>query len=199
MRRFAACLALVVCAGAGVARADPLAFAYAQTAAPDTLHVTVAGVKAGDLLDGQYSGYGRNLSPALSWTPGPPGTQAYALMWEDPDVPSMQPVVHWLAWNIPATVLSLSRGVRNAGELLRPPGMRQGRNSHGGIGYTGPHPPVGDPAHHYHVQVFALDRPLRLKPEADRGALLDALKGRVIARGEAVVLYAEAPPKPRRQ
>lgn len=191
--------ALVTLAAATPSVADPIASeSPAIAAAPATITVTVGGINAQGVLDERYSGYGHNVSPPVSWTAGPAGTRAYALAWEDPDAGSPPPVVHWIAWNIPAAVTSLPRTVRNLGEVERPTGMRQGRNAHGGLGYTGPHPPVGGPAHHYHVQVFALDRPLGLSAEADRAAFVQALQGRVIARGEAQVLFAEAAPRPPR-
>lgn len=191
--------ALVTLAAATPSLADPIASeSPAIAAAPATITVTVGGINAQGVLDERYSGYGHNVSPPVSWTAGPAGTRAYALAWEDPDAGSPPPVVHWIAWNIPAAVTSLPRTVRNLGEVERPAGMRQGRNAHGGLGYTGPHPPVGGPAHHYHVQVFALDRPLGLSAEADRAAFVQALQGRVIARGEAQVLFAEAAPRPPR-
>jgi phosphatidylethanolamine-binding protein (PEBP) family uncharacterized protein len=40
--------------------------------------------------------------------------------------------------------------------VLAEPAMKQGRNSRGPTGYTGPKPPPDDPAHHYRLQVFAL-------------------------------------------
>jgi Raf kinase inhibitor-like YbhB/YbcL family protein len=144
------------------------------------------------------SGYGRNVSPPLSWSAGPPGTKAYALMVEDPDAPTPEPAVHWLAWDIPADMRSVSRGMRNLDRPKTPAGMVQGANYHGSLGYSGPRPPVGDPPHHYHFQVFALDRALRVKPGADRGALLKAMRGHVLARGELVGLYGQPAPRPAR-
>ncbi len=193
-----ATLALVVALGAGAgagARAEPIGWDAPGLAAPATITVEVAGAGADGVLAPEYSGYGRNISPAVGWRGAPPRTRTFALLIEDPDAGSPPPVVHWLAWNIPAGVAALPRATRNAPELERPAGVRQGANSHGGTGYTGPHPPVGDPAHHYHVQVYALDRKLGLKGGADRAALLRALAGHVLARGETVVLFAEAAPK----
>ena len=146
----------------------------------------------------EYSGYGKNISPPLSWIQGPPRTKSYVLIVEDPDAPGPTPYVHWVAYDIPVSAKSLSRAVRNRADLKSPEGMMQGPNSHGGVGYSGPRPPVGDPAHHYHFQIFALDRRLRLKPGADRVAVVKAMAGHVIARGELVGLYAQAPPKPPR-
>ena len=73
----------------------------------------------------------------------------------------------------------------------------QGRNSRGSHGYFGPRPPVGDPDHHYHFQIFALDKALDLPATADRDAFLAAAKGHVIAKGELVGTYRQEiqPPK----
>jgi Raf kinase inhibitor-like YbhB/YbcL family protein len=143
------------------------------------------------------SAYGRNISPPLSWSPGPPGTKAFALLVEDPDASTPEPVVHWLAWNIPAEVQSLSRAMRNVERPKTPAGMVQGVNQHGSVGYSGPRPPIGDPPHHYHFQLFALDRPLGVKPGGDREAVLKAMRGHVLARGELVGLYAQSAQTPR--
>ena len=59
-------------------------------------------------------------------------------------------------------------------------------NSRGSIGYFGPRPPKGDPPHHYHFQIFALDAELRLPPGVDRHILADAMAGHVLAKGELV-------------
>ncbi len=65
--------------------------------------------------------------------------------------------------------------------------MKQGTNSTGSTGYTGPKPPVGDPAHHYHLQVFALDvASLGIDPGATRDEMLQAMRGKVLAKGEIV-------------
>jgi Raf kinase inhibitor-like YbhB/YbcL family protein len=68
----------------------------------------------------------------------------------------------------------------------------QGRNSRGQVGYMGPRPPAGDPAHHYHFQVFALDTMLSLPPGAERDAVVTAMNGHVLARGETVGTFAKA-------
>lgn len=65
--------------------------------------------------------------------------------------------------------------------------MRQGRNSRGRTGYFGPRPPQGDKPHPYHFQVFALDCTLALPDDADRGAVLAAMSGHALAKGQWVV------------
>jgi Raf kinase inhibitor-like YbhB/YbcL family protein len=76
--------------------------------------------------------------------------------------------------------------------LTEPAGALQGRNSRGQIGYIGPRPPAGDPPHHYHFQVFALDTTLAAPPALDREALLRAVEGHVLARGEHVGTFQAA-------
>ena len=44
--------------------------------------------------------------------------------------------------------------------------------------------------HHYHFEVFALDRTLALAGGADRDALLAAMRGHVLARGELIGTFA---------
>ncbi len=57
----------------------------------------------------------------------------------------------------------------------------------GSVGYTGPKPPVGDTAHHYHFQVFALDvETLGLDPGANRDAVLKAMEGHVLGKGQII-------------
>jgi phosphatidylethanolamine-binding protein (PEBP) family uncharacterized protein len=65
-------------------------------------------------------------------------------------------------------------------------GDRSVADSVGAVGYRGPRPPAGDPPHHYHVQVFALDRLLELPAGSNRDEVLAAMKGHVRARGELV-------------
>lgn len=81
--------------------------------------------------------------------------------------------------------------------LTEPEGVLQGATSRGSVGYYGPRPPVGDPPHHYHFQVMALDTVLDIAPGSDRDAVLKAAKGHVIAKGEVVGTYRQtvAPPK----
>src|SRR5687768_8281581 len=52
---------------------------------------------------------GQNVSPPLSWSAGPAGTQSYAIVMKDTDISFN----HWVIWDIPASVLSLPAGVEN--------------------------------------------------------------------------------------
>jgi hypothetical protein len=141
-------------------------------------------------IDLRHSGYGDNLSPPLHWTPVE-GAGAYAIVLEDPDAPMEKPFVHWMIWNIPGQVTSLSEGIPNNAQLVSPQDAVQAKNDNDSFGYFGPHPPQGHGVHHYHFQIFALDGPLTLHTDADLRALTNAMQGRVIADGELVGTYEE--------
>ncbi len=150
------------------------------------LEVTAKDFANESKIPERFSAYGEDISPELSWTAGPDGTQSYVIMMEDPDVPAtIRPFVHWIAVNIPADVTSLREGLPASPSLAHPEGASQAANTRGSIGYFGPKPPAG-PSHDYHFQVFALDTKLDLPPGADRNAVIEAMRGHVIAMGETV-------------
>ncbi len=190
--------AVVLVASGGIAAAAAIAFDRPDLQAPAPLQVTVPGVASGGTLAANYAFDGRNLSPPVSWSEGPPQTRSYVVLMQDADAasPGAGPagVVHWLVYAIPPKALALPRGMRNVASPSNPLGSSQGRNTHDSLGYSGPHPLVGEPAHHYHLQVFALDRPLRLRPGADAPVVLNAMAGHVIARGELVATYVAPSP-----
>jgi len=160
------------------------------------LVVTSASFAEGGAIPPRHSEYADGVSPSLIWT-DVSGAASYAVVMEDPDARPITPFVHWIAWNIPATMTSLPEGLQEQMRLTEPEGVLQGRNSAGRHGYLGPKPPIGDPAHHYYFQVLALDAMLDLPPTADRDALLAAAKGHVIAKGALTGLYQQPaePPK----
>jgi Raf kinase inhibitor-like YbhB/YbcL family protein len=170
----------------------PLAAARPETRSNNKLAVQSSGFANGEALPAKYSEYMDGVSPPLAWR-SVKGAQSYVIIMEDPDAPQ-KPFVHWLAWNIPASVTSLPEGVQEQPRLTQPEGVLQGRTTRGSIGYFGPRPPVGDPAHHYHFQIFALDTVLSLGFGSDRDQLLQAMRGHVLAKGEIVGRYAQAQP-----
>ena len=157
--------------------------------APAALRVSTPAFADRQPIPDVHAAEGQNISPTLAWTAGPAGTQSYVVMMEDPDVGQDPPFVHWLLYDVPASVTRLDEAVPGG---PAPPGLgdaRQGPNEYGSLGYFGPRPPKSDPAHAYHVQVFALDRMLGLPFGATRAELLDAMRGHVLAAGEIVGTY----------
>ncbi len=139
----------------------------------------------------RFTAYHDNVSPPLSWTLVL-DAESYALIVQDPDAPTAEPVVHWMIWNIPGTATSLPPGIAARPQLDHPKGAVQGRNTKGGFGYFGPRPPAGHGVHRYHFQLFALDKLLPMSPDTPLAELLNALKGNTIASAELVGTY-EAP------
>jgi Raf kinase inhibitor-like YbhB/YbcL family protein len=175
----------------------PVAINRAETkSARGVVAVRSAAIMPDATIPGKHSEYADAVSPPLSWD-AVPGAQSYALIMEDPDALPINPYVHWVAWNIPASTTSLPEGLQEQERLTLPEGMMQGRNSRNTPGYFGPQPPVGDPAHRYIFQLLALDTMLELPLGADRDQMLKAARGHVIAKGSLTGVYRQAdkPPK----
>lgn len=133
----------------------------------------------------KYTCDGPDLSPVLSWPEPPPGTQSLSLIVDDPDAP-VGTWVHWVLYDLPASVRELAEGVPKDGELKN--GARQGRNDFRRIGYGGPCPPPG-PAHRYFFKLYALNTKTNLKPGATKDELVRAIEGHVLAQAELVGRY----------
>jgi Raf kinase inhibitor-like YbhB/YbcL family protein len=172
--------------GSGV----PLAKDREETRAAATLTVTSNTIGAQAPIPVKHSEYADGVSPQLSWT-AVSGAKSYAIIMEDPDARPVTPFVHWLAWNIPANVTHFPEGLQEQLRLTEPEGVLQGATTRGSPGYFGPRPPVMDPPHHYHFQVFALDTVLQVPPGADRDTLLAAMRGHVLAKGELVGTFQQ--------
>jgi Raf kinase inhibitor-like YbhB/YbcL family protein len=166
--------------------ASKIAIDLVEAKTTDAITVKAAFEKDGP-IPVQYAADGDNASPAIEWSGAPQGTKSFVLIADDPDATKPKPFTHWLAYDIPAATTKLREGIPGSPVLQDPKMMKQGANSQGSTGYTGPKPPVGDPAHHYHFQVFALDiDTLSLDPGAKRDAVLNAMEGHVLAEGQVV-------------
>lgn len=160
-----------------------------QLEANTSLQVSSPAFLHGEPLPEIFAATGENISPPLSWKKGPNGTKSYVVVMEDPDVQDNPPFVHWLIYNIPADIHHLEKGMPAVAELVKPKGVLQGANDRGNIGYFGPKPPPEDPLHHYHFQVFALDKKLDIPFGVNREQLLQAMQGHVLASGNITATY----------
>lgn len=102
---------------------------------------------------------GDNLSPDLSWSGAPEGTQSFALTLYDPDAPTGSGWWHWVVYDIPATVTSLPRGAGAAGGATLPAGAKMGHTDFGTADYGGAAPPPGHGPHRYIFTLYALNTP----------------------------------------
>jgi Raf kinase inhibitor-like YbhB/YbcL family protein len=89
------------------------------------------------VIDPKYRCRTANVSPPLSWTPGPAGTKSYAVTLNH------NAALHWLLWDIPLTTNSLPEAVARMASPPVPAGSKQNLTSTDGAtwyGYTGPCP-----------------------------------------------------------
>ena len=161
------------------------ASASGQTAAPSAFVLKASAFQTGGQIPGQYTCDGQNLSPALSWTEPPPGTQSFVLIAEDPDAPGGA-FVHWVAYDLPGSVRRVPEGVPKAGEIKG--GGRQGLNDFPGTGYGGPCPPPGKP-HRYFFRLYSIDRKLNLQAGPTRTDVEQAMKGHILGQAELMGRY----------
>ncbi len=175
-------------------KGETLAMARDETQGRGSLRVGSPRFATRAAIPAEHSAWYQDVSPPLSWSGAPAGTKSFALLMEDPDAKMGKPFVHWVAWNIPATVMKFDEALPTFPQVPQLGKMRQGRNTRGSIGYYGPRPPVGDRPHRYHFQIFALDTLLEIKPGSDRETLIAAMAGHVLAKGETVGLYGQATP-----
>ena len=151
--------------------------------APKTIALTSNVFKNGGTIPVDYTAYGKNISPDLHWTNLPAGTKSVVVVMEDPIARSPKPAVHWLVANVSPDAAGLPL---NIAPNSTPKAGQMGGNLLGEMAYFGPKPPADGLDHEYHYQVFALGKKLSLPVGYNRVALLDAMAGNVLARGELV-------------
>lgn len=127
-----------------------------------TLNITIDAWADGGTIPDKYSfcnpadeGHvtgGPNISPAISWSGAPDGTQSYAVICVDPDVPSVLDdfnqegrtvskdlprvdLYHWILVDVPASITSLAEGQESEGVVAK--GKPIGVVDHGVRGANG--------------------------------------------------------------
>lgn len=151
-----------------------------------SLILTSSAFQADASIPSQYTCEGENTPPPLSIAGAPEGTQSFALIMEDPDVPlQLKPdgkFLHWVLFNIPAGTTEIgptgSVGVN-------------GLNGAGKEGYTGPCPPKEyEPSEHRYVfSLYALDSMLSLTAGATREEVVQAMQGHILGETELIGRY----------
>lgn len=142
----------------------------------DSFKLTSLDISQGALMSNaqEFQGFGcsgGNLSPQLSWTGAPKGTEAFAVFAYDPDAPTGSGWWHWQLVNIPKNITTLAAGAGDPSKSLTPSGARSMKNDYGLVGFGGACPPKGHGAHRYQFTVYALSKKLEL-PEDASGALV---------------------------
>jgi Raf kinase inhibitor-like YbhB/YbcL family protein len=131
---------------------------------------------------------GGNQSPPLVWLHPPSGTNGYAVTMADLDA-KVGVVWLWVLFGIPVSTVALQQNA-DAVATLRPPGALQTRNGLGSLGYQGPCPRRGTPAHHYLITVWALDQAqLPFKAQAQAQAVAIFLRKHALAHASMTPHY----------
>jgi para-nitrobenzyl esterase len=154
------------------------------------LTVTSSAFKEGDDIPWEYTQYGSNTFPGLTWTDGPAGTHSYVLIvqGENPSSGGVVVSIHLTLFNLPAKLTALKMGM-----TAPPAGATNGENIHGfNQPYAGPHAHTAVKSI-YHYQVFALDTVLDLGPSATFDTTVAAMTGHVLASGDLVGVSARKP------
>jgi len=148
------------------------------------IKITSTAFSEGSMIPKRYTCDGEDISPPLGWSGVPEGTKSLALICDDPDAP-MGIWVHWVLFNIPASVKDLPDSLPPAEALEN--GAKHGENDFGKLGYGGPCPPGG--THRYYFKLYALDMQITLKSGITKAQLLKAVEGHILAEGQLVGKY----------
>lgn len=141
-----------------------------------------AFVEGGD-IPVVYTCDGEDRSPALRWSNPPAGTQGFALIADEADLPDGL-FNHWVLYNIPASINGLPEGLQ--------PGQigTSGGNDFGRTGYGGP---CSSGTHRYYFTLYALDLPSVVLVEgriSSRGGLRQAMQGHVLGQAQLMGRYS---------
>ena len=160
--------------------------------APPPMTLTTTAFPDGGQIPAKYTQAGDQVSPALTWTNTPPGTQSFVLLMHDPEVARNKTTddqVHWVVWNIPASATGLPEGVPSGAD--RPDGSHQ--ISASGPVYRGPGAPATGPMHHYTFEIYALDTKLDVAASADafdtRANVVKAMQGHILGKAVYMGLF----------
>jgi hypothetical protein len=139
-------------------------------------------------IPARYTADGEGLSPPLHWQDVPPEAASLALIVEDADAPTPEPLVHAIVVNLAGAEGALREGA------LDSPGhegdnVQEGRNSFLRAGWLPPDPPPGHGEHRYVFQLFALGPGAEFKGKPTRDDVLEAIQQRGIASGLMIGTY----------
>ena len=161
---------------------------------PPMIHMTIADFADGGRIPNKYTCAAGQASPspAITWSGAPATTQSYVLIMHDPDPvlggSATNDVLHWAIFDIPGDAKGLPEGVK-AGE--QPDGSKHINNLGGNASYMGPCAPPGHGDHHYTFEIYALNSKLGLPASTSRADLLNAMNGKVVAKGVYIGIFGQ--------
>ena len=153
------------------------------------LQMQTTAFEDGGIIPQKYTGRA-GVQPGFTFSGAPDTTVSYAIILHDVDVAlagGTDDVLHWIAWNIPASANGIPEG-------KLPEGSVTGKNLMGMNAYMGPGAPPGPRYHHYVFELYALNSKLDLPESAGRAELLAAMKGKTVAKAAYVGRYRSPAP-----
>jgi len=137
-----------------------------------------------------YTCDGADRSPPLAWSGTPAEAKSLALICDDPDAPA-KTWVHWVLFNLPATLNQLHEDVAKTEKPNDLAGALHGVTDFKRVGYGGPCPPPGKP-HRYFFKLYALDAHLPLKTGATKADVERAMQGHVLAEAQLMGTFGRS-------
>ena len=124
--------------------------------------LTSSDLKEGEKLampqvSGIFGASGQDVSPQLSWSGFPSGTQSFVVTMCDPEAPTVTGFWHWAVVNIPGNVTELPAGAGDESSSGLPLGAFQLKNDARMACYVGAGPPEGHGRHRYIFAALALE------------------------------------------
>lgn len=123
-----------------------------------------------------------NKVPTLYVKDIPEGTTSLALAVYDSEVVYYdRELTYWLVWDIPVDIGEFS-------DTNLPPGVTQGTNDNGTVGFYGP--TLERETHHIHFLIFALNFSLGLGPSTQRKEFDQAVNGSYIDHADLIGIFS---------
>jgi phosphatidylethanolamine-binding protein (PEBP) family uncharacterized protein len=152
-----------------------------------TIEVTSPAFHPDSQLPERYTADGAGVSPPLRWRNLPINTATIALIVEDADSPTPEPLVHGIVVDIDPREVGLVEGIFSGPPQASP--EKLGLNSYLMHGWLPPDPPPGHGVHRYAFQVFALAAGESLSKSPGRSELSAAVRERAIGKGCLIGTY----------
>jgi Raf kinase inhibitor-like YbhB/YbcL family protein len=159
-----------------------LVWANPDAQAPENFSLASPAFAHGAPIPERHRGriFAPNISPELTWSAPPAGTQELALVVQDPDVPFGTAAIHALVVGIDPSLRGIpENALTNPSPIA---GLRHGRGGLGRVGWGGPMPVPSHGPHSYVFQLFALDSQPELPARFTLAGVLGGMTGHVVGR-----------------
>jgi Raf kinase inhibitor-like YbhB/YbcL family protein len=151
------------------------------------LEITSPAFEPGWRLPVRFTSDGQGVSPPLQWRNVPAEASMLALIVEDCDSPTIEPLVHAIAVEIDPRLAGFEEGDITTEDEATPANL--GRNSFLRQAWLPPDPPPGHGVHRYAFQLFALLPGDNFSSAPGRHELITAIRQRAIGSGCLIGTY----------